>query len=564
MGVSKIASDIFIKEITSGLLRPSELRSDSRSDVSTPKPTAALHRVSQPSIESHPSHANFSIDYTAFRKGAPINPLDGSGSNTSQTSQMDSPVHFIYDKFLEAVSKSLLFQITTTGDWLPLGHRSLIGPLPSPNLENWMRDVDLCQAIHGLKVFSLHVELLQSSTLLAACSPAVEYKIFSLYDALKNGQYVNVGRDVLLAPSGSTYSYDGVEDTQPSIGALAPSALHSESLRTLNPENLHGADGIASTIQQLAQQGIHVPQGEPWIRLRPKRSLAKHIVSAPLLSKTRSKTVVWPARLCFAERREPAIEDMDLTYVLKLSEKVSLNPLVNAEMWFQGKSAREESIKAIIEARRKASELEARIEESRCPDEPDSQSETETRVNQYLSTQDASRIYPTPPDVLRSEALLPQGVPEHQATSARPEDNIMSSAWDDGAALSESRLPTSPGFGASTNRYDHTADDDLFGEIDTGVFATSNLTEADFSFFDEPSEDDEAGRGIGLDTGERKQAVEMSDERSSPAVAPGSNDVIKPISGHSFKVHDGPRNSVESKPMVDRDQRSIMAPPSSF
>ena len=542
------------EEITTGLLQLSELQNDFILDIPASRSMLAPHLAELPADNAALSNKTNST-----------NSANIPTSNNSYDSRKEAPIELICSRFLEAVARSILLHTSDTMNWVRLGPRSFIGPLGSTFSKTLKGETDIGQPLQSLIVYALHLELLKSRTLLIACFPSSEHEIYSVYDALKTGLETPsaiMGRDVLLAPSGSTYSFDGIIQTRRSNKASTSLALHSRPLDDSSSQEFHAANTKASIIKNLLRQGIHVSKGEKWVRLRPKISLGEfdQIIGATVDLETRSKILLWPASFCFIKGTHDDIEDMDQSDLRKLSESMPLDPLLNAETWFRNKAARAKSLKAALEVQKQKHELEARLaEEASHNDEDDSQSDTEARLNQYLSTQDASRIYPTPPDGLRSEALFSQSVQEPEVICAGRVDQPGSNAGDAQAILSASRPPQSPGFDESTSHYGQTVDDDLFGDIDTGLFAASNLTEADFSFFDEPSEDDGVNQNIESNARKPKYADMKREERSSEIIGTGCID-IDAVSRHRLTEQDEARTADTAKLGAYEDQHSRISP----
>ncbi len=558
--------DIPIKELSSGLLEPSELRSSSRVDISTSKPVVVSNRIPQILAEGNSRDYKTLRDPPALGRGALSSPLDLPLSSDHQASKSSAAISLIYPKFLEAVLGSLLFQMTQTGIWTPLGSRSFLGPKPCADYDARLGECGIYEAVSGIPLYSLHIELLPSGSLMITASPNIRCQMCRVSDALETGAMspgVAMGRDVTIAPSGDIHSFIGEVDLQASVKVPTLLTEHEEVSQEIVSEILHGADRRASVIRHLMQNGMKVPQGEKWICLRAKEytSPAGYNFSVPLRFKSRPEFALWPASLCFVESNEVNVRDVDIITLCKLSEETSLDPLISAEAWFKAGTARQELINAALATKEKERELKARIaEEASNPDEQDPRSESDSRVNQYLSTQDANRIYPTPPDGLRSEPPGPSDTHEQQVAHVEFNENNRLHSGSDGVDPSETRLPSSPGFGVSSTRYDQATDDDLFGDLDTGLFANSGLTDADFSFFDEPSDDDGKIRDDQLDNERVKPKTKMDEDNASMAAESGFD---SPPRAASKPLPNEPDQSSESPGIGStshRDQRGNVTP----
>ncbi len=509
-------------------------------------------------------------EHAALGSTIPDIPLDIPTMNAEQASQSYIPILLVYSKFLEAVSRSLVFQLAKTGKWLPLGSCSFLGPIFSTELESQTGDFGIHEAVPDLTLFQLHIKLLPSGSLIAAGAPTIMSHICTIYNAIETGSgriEVPTGTDVLLTPSGDIYTFNGEEVTQASIKIPKPPAQHRGQSPNMVSGEIRGVDKRPSIVNRLAQRGINVPQRDKWISLQAKRPLGEfgHGIGDPHLSKPESEATIWPASLCFIRSKKSAVEDTDITFLSKLSGGMLLDPLTHAEAWFKAKHARDESMKAVLEQKKKDGELEARLaEEARSRDLQDTHSDSDTGVNQYLSTQDASRIYPTPPDGLRAEPVGPLVDHEHQAISGDLDGNHRLECGDDGLIHSESQFPASPGFVVSSTRYDQVTDDDLFGEMETGIFATSGLTEADFSFFDEPSEDDGNEKGTASQVGNNKPINEIDAEPASLAAASGYLAITEAATGKLIDERKQDKDSFAASSVSDHDQQGISRLPPSL
>ena len=501
------------------------------------KPNLVSNRISQPSIDFRSQGAKNYEEPAPSGKNKPTALLDIPLKIELQASESVADLSLVYPNFLEALSRSLLFQIASTGKWLPLGRRSFIGPFVPADHKTDVEEERLYDLPHGLLRFSLCVELLQSGSLIVAASPNSDREIrrvCDVSDRTLGDDGAAVGVDVMLAPSGDIYSYHGEVETRASPKPFSGVVPHGRAEQTFSPEIKLEARVKDSLINHLAQQGLKISPSERFIHLRAHdfTSQAGHGIGRQLQRKSRPKALLWPVSLCFTEQGNATVQHIDMSRLHKLSQKKSLDPLAHAEAWFRAKFAREEVLKAASDQKQKEKELEARrVEEARHVDEQDSHSESETRVNQYLSTQDASRIYPTPPDALRSEPLGPSDTNDHQITHTGPEGKSKSHSGDDEEIPKETGLPTSPGFIAPSAHYQQTTDDDLFGELDTGLFATSGLTDADFSFFDEPSDDEGNDEDTKLPAGECRPSVLVEEGITPKNIDSGFKSPIEDVSG---------------------------------
>ncbi|KAL8786122.1 MAG: hypothetical protein Q9213_002988 [Squamulea squamosa] len=227
---------------------------------------------------------------------------------------------------------------------------------------------------------------------------------------------------------------------------------------------------------------IDFPQESSWVCLQLQKPNVYNSVSPDTRD---SVQVWWPATLCFINHiggtpgEDGAIED--------ISYDTFVDPLEEVEQWILGREKR----KNIVETRQKEVE-ERQLHNSQPSDIEDYEFHKDSpdlirQTNQYLSAQEASGIYPTPPDGLASNAqwsIAAQDTPGASAVGGNPQHATKSETTDDqvlGIRFPESNI--------SHGRFVEGESQDLFGDMDTDMFDTNVLTEADFKFFDEPDEE---------------------------------------------------------------------------
>ncbi|KAL9036046.1 MAG: hypothetical protein Q9180_004525, partial [Flavoplaca navasiana] len=234
-----------------------------------------------------------------------------------------------------------------------------------------------------------------------------------------------------------------------------------------------------STRAWLRDYGIPMEQESRWVYLEFGKNNHRDKDSSNGAAVCR---VWWPAHLCFIKHTSRKQKDSQM--LKDIITGSFLDPLEDVEHWFLGRQERE----AIIEARRKEVE-ETKCQTDRAPNQEDSEIEDDgadaiTQANQYLSAQEASGIYPTPPDGLASNAqgsIATQHTPSASMAGGHLHNDAISAA-----AHSEIAEIDSPDRIMSRAPYAGDESEGFFGDMDDDMFDTHNLTEADFNFFDEP------------------------------------------------------------------------------
>ena len=259
-----------------------------------------------------------------------------------------------------------------------------------------------------------------------------------------------IGSPLLLSPSGIRCHYLGIE------GSLKSNLQRKSAVQIK-----------ASILLHLSDQGLRPMQEVMWIHVQTEPE-SKFSVNAPMS--------LWPADLCLCKDFKAPVSSEDGEFSNAPLPDSSADPLEKAESWFLGKSTRVEASRVReLEENQKAQALKD-VEDT---DDEDTLSPFEIPVDQGITPQDVSGIYPTPPD----------GLPPALLGSSNP-NNVRSGDYDDEEKEVQPNEDTR-GDG------DEQANDDLFGDMDIDMFASNGLTEADFSFFDEPGMIDEDLRETG-------------------------------------------------------------------
>lgn len=216
---------------------------------------------------------------------------------------------------------------------------------------------------------------------------------------------------------------------------------------------------------RLAQLNLMTLKTEPWLRLR-------------LLQHGDHESIVWPASLCLKSIRGRGVSKSAHTLAGIVNEDASADPLVRAENWYAARMDRA----SILATMRKKKELATSLQSQDSESEDDAIPLNDIGLNDNRTiTQDMTGVYPTPPDGPPFNAYTSSAVPQ-QGTHASAENTSVLSA----NVLSMSPLASSAVLEHEPALYEESREGSLFGDMDTDLFASNGLTEADFNFFDEP------------------------------------------------------------------------------
>lgn len=312
-----------------------------------------------------------------------------------------------------------------------------------------------------------------------------------------------IGSPVLLSPFGIKCQYLGTEKHSKSDGQRKSTFQEK-----------------ASTLSRLAPQGIKTVPGVTWIQVQMGRE-SDFFVGPPV--------TVWPADLCFCEDVTIPVSGEEGESVSRSIVDGTIDPLEEAESWFLEKATRMRVLQARV---REEEQKDQAMEVVENTDDEDALSPYEIAIDQGITPQDVSGIYPTPPDA------LPPGL----LGSSHP-SNLQPGDYDD----EEKELQQSD---EARGEYDGQQQDDLFGDMDIEMFASNGLTEADFSFFDEPGMNDD-------DLQETDQAMVLgdTDETTDPPMAFDEHRLLptpheRPDSGPDRNVTDDRKDAIHDQGMT--------------
>lgn len=216
--------------------------------------------------------------------------------------------------------------------------------------------------------------------------------------------------------------------------------------------------------ERLAIQTIHVSKTAQWLRLR-------------LLDANEPCLFVWPANLCVWDPESRQNPDTSSSIANILNEGPRADPFVRAEEWYAG---RVERVTALAALRKKAqNDLQAQDGDSVSDD-----SEDFDRLGHFGNSaiiQDLTNVYPTPPDGPPFHTSPASNLPQLDGQASTGD-----AALDQSIPLGRSLANVPPGADHGLVNLGHRGSESLFGDMDTDLFESNGLTEADFNFFDEP------------------------------------------------------------------------------
>jgi mediator of RNA polymerase II transcription subunit 13 len=449
--VSQFLNSVGFNYSSSGVLRSVDVEWASRQDGTVQKHetisnTPASMVKSSAEANTHTLRMHIKSESQAMYYGMDIaqdqNPNSGQDFTTTE----------IYPRIVAAILHSFSYSVADHGDLLRVGPYTFI---ESRTLgERLVGDLAWQWPTARTSTLSIQVKWLSSGTLIVAYTRRRIIRLYRASHFLPDNRRIGLSREVplLLCPSGVT------------------AGLHAlEEIPKAHPLHRSGMQLKSSISTRLARIGYSVPQDSRWLRVLiehdPSSRARQRITHRP----SNVSVTIWPSQLCLCT--DPvALDDGQLRDLVNdLTDHGPMDALAKAESWLLGKAARQ---KALENQRRKDDSELQKVNENRESDNENDLSDIELQANPYIASQDISGIYPTPPD----------GIPTNILDSS-PNNNLPTSGIGN-----EEDAGSTPS--ALSRPYEERGNEDIYGEMDIDMFASNGLTEADFSFFDEPGMND--------------------------------------------------------------------------
>ena len=404
-------------------------------------------------LESFPKTSGSSVTSTGKRKRAPsgdakevdqdIDPLHASAHARDALPALNAEYSFrdevIYDQFLVALTLTIKHFLIRQGSYVPVSTGSI--------------------ALHG-PLLKLSKTSAASKTRRAASDDPLNLAVTWTPDGclLVSAYFDHCQQEPLV--TSKTHELSGIVQLAPfnwtgTITEHATPMNHQHrKLRRVRRE-----DSIAI----LDRQGVEVAEDASW-----------NVVSVLLVSTSLPNEILieWPCTLCiFKNERQPRpprnSEDFNFS-----------DPLARAELWYQDREAR----KGLVDAQKQELLAAQASHQSKSAKDYSEIFDLNSKKT-LLDLQNAARIYPTPPD---GNKFQPSGqttdsiganlLPSEEGQV--PQTNQRKDSRSDSSSLMKHSI--------KAEDYDKFEDGGLFEDLGRTMDTENGITEADFSFFDEP------------------------------------------------------------------------------
>ena len=355
----------------------------------------------------------------------------------------------IYSKFMLALSQSMTYALSKVEHYMQIGSAACVDVRSLGDAD--IEFLELSPVAKVSTTISCDVRWLVSGSLLVFLSERTVKKlctIWHLLSATSSSPLIAPGKSILLSPSGIVGEFCNLERT---------SKTHSQSRREKEVK--------AEIFSYHARHGLAVPQDCQWVHvLVAARDIPAEHKSSPGDGPDAGLTL-WPAQWCLCEDTSGENERSMAPAFLESLHGPN-DPLKRAEAWFLGKDARAEAIE--IRRQRDLAEAE-KIKQASDDEDENTLDEWQPQMNQDVTPRDVSGIYPTPPD----------GLPSSYRES--------SVGHDLQPAANHNEMDTVVENYEKPEKYNESGNDELFGEMDSDLYATNGVTDEDFDFFDNPN-----------------------------------------------------------------------------
>lgn len=419
----------------------------------------------------------------------------------------------IYASLMTAIAGAIGLQLVKRYNAIPLGARTYFTAIERSFYDNpTIADAEM-DSIPALS--TLKIELAQTGKIIVALHTVYQDGISRL---LRPGSKeinltdVQPNMDVWIAPNGTVARLITVNTTQSTV--FAPKQAKNDAAARQITEAKQRL-WKSTVLEWICNIGLPVnsAEDEHWVEVEVSEPFYARLAAEHLRqmddgqSFSPLKRILWPSKYCF--RRTKATSS-GLTNKSHDLANYGEDPLHFAESWIETASSRHDKPSDNSSNIQETSQgQDASTTKPRYPEKIESLA----RVVNYPDLQNASAVYPTPPDGALVTGTI-QAVPDSLGADGPDVNSIHTSIGqtsikhqgvirkgsDDNAAFEHMDGPE-----VGSGLYDTNDDDELFGVMNDKDFGTKGITDDDFNFFDD---DDDAMNDFMAD----KPDVELTQE----------------------------------------------------
>lgn len=458
----------------------------------------------------------------------------------------------IQEHFIAAVLATLSYHLCHDGGFVALNARTLVLPASEylKTREDCSQTAGCALSQEKIWLVTLDVHLTSLGTLVLKAWPGAPFDFswsLSPRQDLCLPSSLTDGTTLFLAPSGKVARYCGpaiLDVPETLIDASNPSVEQYDNESLLRGESMKRWK--ARCLSWLGNKGIRIDSIESsgWLIVQIRwetNSIGSMDAGDDVLWTPEAKlvTIAWPALLCFKRKPSAMVQHPDS------GPSRSHDPLTFAEGWFSSRVSRE----ATVVKRQKERESAAAAVQA--------QAEAEARniaLNNFSPAglrraSIAGAVYPTPPDGIQPTIGATPSFDGNGSTPGPP--NTQTMAIDSENPV----LPKSePEFAdgnlwypnevkrdqiSSTLDFNDNDNDNLFGDMGGDLFGETDITDADFSFFDEPDPAENAEDSAANEENSIEDTSLAADQHRAVDTASSSKEADVVMSGTDFEKTPG-------------------------
>ena len=555
--------DLLMKD--KGTYEPAILTRAKQNTLSTLSNLSATGMTSSPSFENHfrsgSDSGGMRRTQTATSSQTVVTepPTPSPGTQTTATPGDTLPsLEDIHECFISAALGSTVYFLCHDHGFVPLNSRTLILTTPKTLTLDVPRSNPITLATLDITLTSLGTLVLKAYS---HSAPGLQSLLNPSGPTTSSD--LPPGTALWLAPGGNAAKLYGTQDENILPGNM-PIAQLQKNFADYGQHNFKGAtiqSWQSKCLDWLSAKGLNVSALEEggWIFVQVLGGHAPYFTAdyqgIPMLEDL--AIIPWPAMLCFQTSSNVTSDLQSISF-----STASRDPLSFAEEWFLRKDERASTIAKRQEERQVA---EAKSREQADVEARNVQSTTYSPVALRRGS-NAGAMYPTPPDAPHHPVGVTPSFDGQDSTPGNPNQLYLHDAeatpqnTNSGQVDVEADIWGSPDkkdrTNTSMNFNDNDNDNDLFG--DAGGDFYGDITDADFSFFDQPDvEDVVQGSTVTVESDlPHSQEVRLSREAPTIDEAAGSALEMTDIFMEDPKSTDQVNLNHESK-------KTEMQPPSS-
>lgn len=428
------------------------------------------------------------------QNGAPSHPDEQipAGKFSASVGEQPGFQTFINDHIISAVLGAIVSQLCHKSGFIPLNSRTLL--LPANQLQSTHPRITPTDNQHEVMVASLDISLTSLGSLVVKiqCEYSPHLKSLGSYTRSSSGSGNTVpGAALWLAPGGIAAQFQVSEAEKQTVNSgegMPCEDLVKGSTHTVTTAQMQSWK--SNCLEWLSQKGLDNQsfENEPWVIVRVHRHDYKQSdleLSPASFSANGYIVVPWPSRFCFLVSNQSQDHSSGKGSIID-----GRDPLYFAESWY---SSKDERTSVLAKRKREQQHEVERLQRD--------QVDVETRIAQPVTSSpmafrrnsNAGTIYPTPPDALHHHL---GATPNFDSSGLTPGPGNTNSSVDGNVPMPPSHPVPDVGseMWTAPEKKDQQSgaeiyhdNDDLFGENDEDLFGT-DVTDADFSFFDQPDD----------------------------------------------------------------------------